>query len=168
MSRSRAPRSKKALDVKSAKAVAYDLLARKAWSHRDLTARLRRRGAPDEVARRVVAELEERGYVDDPAFARQWVEARARSLGSHRLRHELRRRGIARPLADAAIGAAFGDGEEEVRALEAARKRLPALMKQNPSSLPVRLRDFLLRRGYPAEVANSVVHRLCKIEEPDD
>lgn len=168
MSRSGAPRSKKALDAKSAKAVAYDLLARKAWSRRDLTVRLKRRGATDDMARRVVAELEERGYVDDPAFARQWAEARARSLGSHRLRHELRRRGIARPLADAAIGAAFGDGEEEVRALEAARKRLPALMKQNPSSLPVRLRDFLLRRGYPAEVANSVVHRLCKIEEPDD
>lgn len=165
MGSSRAPRSKKILDAKSAKAAAYDLLARKAWSRRDLIARLKRRGAPEEVAREVVAELEERGYVDDPAFARQWAEGRARRLGSHRLREELRQRGIARPLAAAAVGAAFGDGKEEVRALEAARKRLPALMKRNPNRGPARLRDFLLRRGYPAEVVASVVRRLCKIDE---
>lgn len=160
-------RSKKVLDAKSARAVAYDLLARRAWSRRDLTVRLRHRGAPDEVAREVVAELEERGYVDDPAFARQWAEGRARSLGSYRLRNELGRRGIARPLADAAVGDAFGEGAEAARALEAARKRLPALMKRNPNRAPVKLRDFLLRRGYPAEVVSSVVRQLCAIEEPE-
>jgi len=149
----RAAQPKKSLDARSAKAVAYDLLARKAWSRRDLVVRLRRRGAPDEVARLVVAELEQKGYVDDPAFARQWAEGRAMRLGSRRLNQELRRRGIARPLAAAAVGLAFGPGEEAVRALEAARRRLPALMKRNPSRAPRRLRDFLLRRGYPAEVA---------------
>lgn len=164
MGPSSAPRSKKILDAKSAKAAAYDLLARKAWSRRDLIARLKRRGAPDDVARRVVAELEERGYVDDSAFARQWADGRARRLGSHRLREELRQRGIAKPLADAAVGAAFGDGEEMERALEAARKRLSSLAKRSPSRAPARLRDFLLRRGYPAEVVISVVRQLCKVE----
>jgi regulatory protein len=144
--------------------VAYNLLARKAWSGRDLTARLKRRGAPDGVAREVVAELEERGYVDDPAFARQWVLGRARRLGSYRLRGELKRRGIPRSLADAAVGAAFGPGEEAAWALEAARKRLSALMKRNPSRAAVRLQDFLLRRGYSADVVSSVVRQLCRIE----
>ncbi len=162
-----ASRPKKVLDVKSAKAVAYDLLARKAWSRRDLVLRLKRRGAPEEVARQVVAELEERGYVDDPTFARQWAEGRARRLGSRRLHQELRRRGIARPLAAAAVSLAFVEGEEAERALEAARRRLPALMKRNSSRAPQRLRDFLLRRGYPAGVVNSVVRRLCPIDESE-
>ena len=164
---SRTSPPKKILDARSAKAVAYDLLARKAWSRRDLVLRLRRRGASDEVARLVVAALEERGYVDDPAFARQWAEGRARRLGSRRLDQELRRRGIARPLAAAAVGLAFGEGEEAVRALEAARRRLPALAKRNPGRAPRRLRDFLLRRGYPAGVVNSVVRRLCPIVESE-
>jgi regulatory protein len=167
MSPYRAPRPKKVLNEKSVKAAAYDLLARKAWSRSDLIARLKRRGASDGVAREVVAELEARGYVDDRAFAGQWAEARARGLGSRRLSEELRRRGIPRPLADEAVGATFAAGEEALRALEAARKRLPALAKRNPGRAPVRLRDFLLRRGYPAEVVNSVVHQLCKIDEPE-
>lgn len=165
MSPSRGSRPKKVLDARSAKAVAYDLLARRAWSRRDLVLRLRRRGAPEAVAREVVAELETRGYVDDPAYARQWAEARAPRLGSHRLRQELGRRGISRPLADAAVGAAFGEGEEAALALEAARKRLPALLKRNPRLAPVRLRDFLLRRGYPAEVVSAVVRQICAVEE---
>jgi regulatory protein len=165
MSSYRAPRPKKILDEKSAKAAAYDLLARKAWSRRDLIARLKRRGASDGVAREVVAELEAREYVDDRAFASQWAEARARRLGSRRLSEELRRRGIAKPLADAAVGGAFGPGYEMDRALEAARKRLPAIMKRNPGRAPVRLRDFLLRRGYPPEIVSSVVRRLCQIDE---
>lgn len=163
MSPARAPRSKRILDRKSAKAVAYDLLARKGWSRRDLTARLRRRGAPDEVAREVVAELEERGYVNDPAFARQWVEGRARRLGSHRLRHELSRRGIASRLAETAVSAAFREGEEAGRALELARRRLPALLRRDRKRAPVRLHDFLLRRGYPAPVVSSVVRQLCRV-----
>lgn len=165
MSPYRALRPKKVLDEKSAKAAAYDLLARKAWSRRDLIARLKRRGAPGDVAQEVVAELESRGYVDDRAFASQWAEARARRLGSRRLSAELRRRGIAKPLADAAVGAAFSPGDEMDRALEAARKRLPTLLKRNPARAPARLRDLLLRRGYTAEVVTSVVRHLCEIDE---
>lgn len=159
-----APRNK-ILDARAAKRVAYDLLSRKPWSRRDLTARLRRRGAPPAVAQEVVAELEAKGYVDDRAFARQWADGRARRLGSLRLRAELGRRGIARPMAEAAVGAAFDPGEEAARALEAARKRLPALLKRSRSRAPVRLRDFLLRRGYPPEITNRVVRRLCAIDE---
>src|SRR5262245_19610796 len=50
------------LDAKAARVAAFDLLARKAWSRRDLAARLRRRGAAPEVAAAVVAELEGKGY----------------------------------------------------------------------------------------------------------
>jgi len=94
-----------ALDVKAARLAAFDLLARKSWSGRELTRRLRRRGAPAEVAQAVVADLTDRGYVDDQAFARWWAEARARGrrVGSHRLRQELLAKGIPRAMAEAAI-----------------------------------------------------------------
>lgn len=160
------PRAKQ-LNPDQARRAAYDLLSRKAWSRAELTVRLVRRGAAEAVARQVVADLEAQGYVDDQAFARQWAEGRAtrQRLGSRRISEELRLKGIPRPLAEAAIREAFSDTPEEVRALEAARRRLPALSRRSAPRVPARLLDYLLRRGYPAEVARSVVRRLCKVEE---
>ncbi|PYM07538.1 MAG: hypothetical protein DMD82_05200 [Candidatus Rokuibacteriota bacterium] len=160
-----ARRAERVLDLKAARAAALDLLARKAWSRRDLTARLRRRGAPADVVGAVVSELESRGYLDDAQFARRWVETRAgsRRLGPARLRSELRARGVDAELAEAAIREAFGRESEASLALAAGRKRLPVLEKRDPGRAPVRLSDYLLRRGYPGGVVAQVVRTLCKL-----
>ena len=65
-----------------------------------------------------MADLEARGYVDDRAFAAAWAESRARgrSFGRQRLQEELRARGVARPLVEAAIDRAFEDTSELARA----------------------------------------------------
>jgi len=151
-----------ALDEKAARLAAFDLLARKSWSGRELTRRLRRRGASAEIARAVVADLTERGYVDDRAFARWWAEARARGrrVGSHRLRQELLAKGIPREMAEAAIAAAFEEVGEPERALEAGRRRLPGLLRGQPARAPARLADYLLRRGYPAATVRHAVRVL--------
>ena len=155
----RGPRKRRELDAKAAKLAAFDLLARKAWSARELTGRLRRRGAPDEIARAVVAELASRGYVDDASFARFWAESRARGrrVGSRRLRQELLQKGIPRDVAAAAVAAAFEEAPEAERCLEAGRRRLPALLRAGLPRAAPRLRDYLVRRGYPlAEVMRTV------------
>ena len=150
------------LDLKAARVAAFDLLARKGWSQRDLAARLRRRGAPAEIAAEVVADLQSKGYLDDAAFARWWAEARARGrrVGSMRLGQELRARGIPRELAAAAIDSAFEEVSERERALEAGRRRLAALRRGPEERRPARLRDYLLRRGYPAGTVRAVVAEL--------
>lgn len=152
-----------ALDARRARAVALDLLARKPWTRRDLAARLRRRGAPLEVAEAVVAELEARGYLDDRAFAASWAESRARgrSLGRERLREELRARGIARPLVEAAIARAFEETDELTRALGAAERRLAVLRRRAPARASRRLHDYLRRRGYPGDVVRRVLRVVC-------
>lgn len=155
----RGPRERRELDAKAAKLAAFDLLARKSWSARELTSRLKRRGAPDEIARAVVAELASRGYVDDASFARFWAESRARGrrVGSRRLRLELLQKGIPRDVAAAAVAAAFDEAPEALRCLEAGRRRLPALLRAGLPRAAPRLRDYLVRRGYPvAEVMRTV------------
>jgi len=93
---------------------------------------LHRRGAPAEVAAEVVNDLVARGYVDDAAFARQWVSARAaRGYGAARLRMELRARGVAPPVIAAALSALGGD-DTLASARETARRRLPALRRGRP------------------------------------
>ena len=156
------PRPQPNLDEKAARLAAFDLLARQSWSGRELTRRLRRRGAPAEIAQAVVADLTARGYVDDQAFARWWAEARAsgRRVGSRRLRQELAAKGIPREMAEAAIAAAFEEVGETERALEAARRRLPGLLRGGGPRAAARLAVHLLRRGYPASAVRQAVRTL--------
>jgi len=113
------------------------------------------------VAQAVVAEMEARGYVNDGAFAAAWAESRARGrgLGRERLRQELLARGIARPLAEAAIGRAFEETDELSRAKLAATRRLTTL-RGTPVQTVRRLHDYLRRRGYPGEVVRRVLRDL--------
>ena len=168
----RGPRERRELDAKAAKLAAFELLARKAWSARELISRLKRRGAPDEIARAVVTELTTRGYVDDASFARFWAESRARGrrIGSRRLRQELLQKGIPRDLAAAAVAAAFEEAPEAERCLEAGRRRVPALLRRDGGRAAPRLRDFLLRRGYPPSQVMRTVAALtgARPDGPDE
>ena len=158
----RARPGKAVLGEKEARLVAADLLSLKAWSTRELVQRLGRRGAPPEIARSVVADLQSRGYLDDEAFARWWAQVRAgsRRIGSARLRQELAAKGIPRDLAAAAIGEAFDKAPELDGAFEAGRRRLPALRRAAPERVATRLASHLLRRGYPPSIVRTVVKRL--------
>lgn len=97
--------------------------------------------------------------MDDAAFARRWVEARAaRGYGAARLRAELGARGVARDVIDLALGALETESTLE-RARELARRRLPGL-RRRPDRAATRLRDYLLRRGYAPAVTARVVREL--------
>lgn len=113
-----------------------------------------------------MAELEARGYLDDDAFARWWAQSRSegRRIGSIRLRRELAAKGIAPELAAPAVDAAFMEASELDRALDAGRRRLPALQRAAPDRVPGRLAGYLLRRGYPAPLVRRVVRRLIGAE----
>lgn len=141
-------------------------MSRRPWTRADLTRRLIRRGAPAELAATLVADLVTRGYVDDTAFARRWVEARAaRGYGAARLRAELGARGVARDVIDLALSVLQGETTLE-RARDMARRRLRGL-RGRPDRAAARLRDHLLRRGYAPAVAARVVRELVdELPEP--
>jgi regulatory protein len=155
-----------ALDHRRARLVAADLLSRRAWTRADLTRRLGRRGAPADVAADVVADLVARGHVDDAAFAHQWIATRsARGYGAGRLRAELSVRGVENAVIDAAL-AGLDSGEALERARAAAARRLSALGGGDPRRVAGRLRDHLLRRGYPAGLVVRVVREMFGMGGP--
>jgi regulatory protein len=149
--------------------VAVDLLARRAWTCAELTARLQRRGASPAVATATVADLAGRGYLDDAAFARHWVEVRAaRGYGAARLRAELRSRGVPSSLIDAAL-AALAPAGVLARCRQTAHRRLAALQRTPPERAAVRLRDYLLRRGFAAGVVARVLREVTgRVDDNDD
>ena len=101
--------------------------------------------------------------MDDAAFARHWVTTRAaRGFGAGRLRAELRARGVAAPIIEAALAAVDRGGQvDEARRL--ARRRLPALTRRAPDKAAARLRDHLLRRGFPGGVVAQVVREALRL-----
>src|SRR5438552_15085796 len=153
------------LDAKAARLAAGDLLSRRAWTEVELTRRLTRRGAPPDVAVAVVADLVGRGYVDDAAFARHFVETRvARGYGAGRLAADLRARGVAAALVSAAL-ADLDPAIQLERARAIARRRLPVLRRVAPQRAAGRLRDHLLRRGFAAGVVMRVVRESLRLED---
>jgi regulatory protein len=147
---------------------AGDLLSRRGWTEAELTARLRRRGAAPDTAATVVADLVARGYVDDAAYARHWVATRSpRGYGAARLRAELRARGVASPLIEAAV-ASLGRGDQLEPARRLARRRVSTLARVAPDKAAARLRDYLLRRGFPGTVVTQVVRESLPRSAQDD
>src|SRR5438105_2994711 len=117
--------------TEAARAVAFRFLAYAPRSRAEMERRLERAGFEADVVQVILAELVERGYLDDAQLARTWVEDRAdrKRYGRARLAAELRRKGVEKEAVEEAIGSLSAEGEGE-RALAAAKTHWrPDVMK---------------------------------------
>jgi regulatory protein len=141
-----------------ARTILLDQLTGSARSRSELSTRLARKGVPDTLAERLLDRFEEVGLVDDPAFARAWVQSRQRGKGLARraLAHELRRKGVDEEVARSALDEVGPD--DEVRAARTlVRRRLARLGGLDRDTAVRRLTGMLARKGYPASVCFRVV-----------
>jgi regulatory protein len=104
----------------------------------------------------VITTLSEHGYLDDARFADQFVRDRAASRGwaKHRLRQELRKRGVPQSTVDPALAQADEETvlDDERSATEAARKWRRTHSARDPERDGQRLYGFLARRGFSPDV----------------
>lgn len=170
-----AERVDRAADAEATFRTALRALERRAFARVDLGRRLRRKGHPAAAVDAAVARLDRLGLLDDAAFARGYAETRAaRGRGPARLRRDLLAMGVADPLVEAAVAAAWADGPTpgpeagpegerspagrpaEV-ALSLARKRAAQLAGIPRPALRRRLHAFLARRGFTGDVARRAI-----------
>jgi regulatory protein len=140
------------------RAIVLRQLAMAPRSRAQLVDKLAERGAPEDVARRVLDRFEEVGLVDDAAFAAGWVRSRheTRGLSRRALSHELRSKGIDDETAAQALGQLGGDDER--RAAEALVARRLRSVRGLPRERQVsRLAGLLARKGYGSGLALQVV-----------
>jgi SOS response regulatory protein OraA/RecX len=108
---------------------------------------------------RALARLEEEGWLDELGAARSAVRLRGDRYGARRIERELRSRGFAREIVEAALAERDPDQEERslARALEKVWKsnaHLPAPARRR------RATDSLARRGFSAEKVSEMIDRL--------
>lgn len=160
-------------DVRRGRDAALDLLAVRLRTVDEMRRRLRRKEFGREVVERVVDGLLERGLLDDAEFCRTFLRERleGRPRGRFALVQELRKRGVARELAEEMVervmreeGVAEDDGAH--RAAEAWLAKQPADAvdriagghdRKTRERLKRRLYGYLERRGFPRGLARRVM-----------
>lgn len=110
-------------------------------------------GADETVVEDLVARFVDLGYLDDAAFAEQLVMSAVERRGEGRraVAETLRKRGIPRDVAEAALAELPDDDAE--RALDFARSKVRGVEGKDYEASLRRLAGQLARRGYPSSVA---------------
>ena len=142
---------------------ALNLLAFRARSSRELSRRLKEKGASAECIEQVITKLRDAGLVDDADFARQVARSKVSGGASkRRVQQELFKRGVERDVADEAVSEVLADENVDMVAVaeRVARKRLPSLTSADPQSRRRRLYAFLARRGHDSETIRTVMDRV--------
>lgn len=144
-------------------------LGRRALTVEELRRRLTRRGFSEAAVGGALDYLTRRGWLDDRAYARQYVaahrEGRA-AQGPLRVAAELRRRGVP-PDIVAEVLAGMEGAELEAQAEALVRSRLSRVQGADRRSARRRLAALLIRRGFEPEVAASVLRRVLGEPESD-
>ncbi len=128
---------------------------------------LRGKAVPPDIEDEVIENLTRVKLLDDLAFARYWVENREtfNPRGLRMLRQELRQKGLSREI----IAQVLADLDEEKSACRAALERGRKLAHLDQASFRRKLGAYLLRRGFPYEVANlAVEHAWQELGMEDD
>ncbi|MDR1558809.1 MAG: RecX family transcriptional regulator [Clostridiales bacterium] len=113
--------------------------------------------APDIITR-VMDMLYSYKYIDDAAYAAEYVKERASAgYGPRKIEWELRERGVGRELIDAALEQVEGERVRIAAAALRARYRNKPVMDDKERS---RAFGFLARRGFDAETADEALRLL--------
>ncbi len=142
-----------------AKAAALRFMTTRARSVAEVRRRLALRYAP-EVVEEVIADLRERRYLNDFAFAEEWRQQRERSSprGERQVRRELLRLGVEDEVIKEAL-AGFDAWENAYRAGHSLAQRLKI---SDYLQFRRRLWGYLYRRGFDSTVIGDTVRRLWR------
>jgi len=145
-----------------AKQRALDYLAHKPRTEEEVRRKLRREDAPEPVIEDVVARLHELSYLDDEAYATDYVRNRfaSKKYGPVRIRRELVERGVDRHVADRAVADLFEDEDPVAAAREHAEKRWSRLADEEPRRRKQKLYRYLRRRGFTSDTIYPILDDL--------
>jgi len=148
--------------LEDAKNVAFHFLSYRARTCKEMEDKLRARHFSDKVIRKTLGYLKEQGYLDDRAFAVDWVESRSSNqcIGPIRLLRELDSKGIEEGIREGAVESLFQEVEEKALAQAAAEKRMAMIRKAGDIDGPGmrrRLYGYMKRKGFSSETVHSVI-----------
>lgn len=138
---------------------AIALLAMRPRTQQEIADALRKNAYPERTIARVMARLDEAGYINDADFAEQWAASRThKGMGVRRIRMELRRKGVDGDAIDDALSA-IDEDDLFSGALKAARKAASGKDVADPKDRQ-KILAALARRGYGYSEARQALDAL--------
>jgi regulatory protein len=148
---------------------AVKALGRRMRSEAELRRLMAARAEPGErgeaAVRAVVGRLKERGYLNDRSFAETYARLRQENekLGARRVRQDLQQKGVRTDVIEEAVGARYGETNEQTLALEhLERKRIKKPENEKETARVVRR---LVAAGFKTETIYGILRRWDVPEE---
>ena len=146
---------------KSAKAVALRFLKIRPRSITELKEKLQGKGFSSTEIETTVLDLTASGSLNDRAFTKSWINYRlARPFGFRRIIQELKDKGIDKQTIEQAVAEIKGSYDPQKAALDLAQRRWQRLPAIDGAKKKKKVLDFLLRRGFEADVVIGVLRKL--------
>ncbi len=117
------------------------------------------KGHGNKIIETVISTLKQSQQIDDVKFARFWIESRmhANPAGDTVLRYELKAKGVADTVIDAALAEKAENYDEYKVASAMAAERFAQFVKLDKRKALKRVYDFLGRRGFSYDVIQRVL-----------
>lgn len=138
---------------------AIALLAARSRTEKEIVSALRQNAYPETVIARVMARLNEAGYINDSEFAERWAASRAsKGMGTRRIRMELRQKGVSADEIDEALS---GMDQDEMLsgAIKSAEKAARGKNLSSPADRQ-KITAALARRGYDYSTVKQAIQAL--------
>lgn len=125
----------------------------------------KKRNLPQNLIDKLINEFSELNFINDREFAKWWIEQRHsfRPKGEKIIRLELLYKGVDKEVIDSVMIAISDDGPSDFDlAMKVAEKKLTRFKNLPPIQFKIKIRDFLLRRGFGWETISKVIDSLVK------
>lgn len=140
--------------------IALRFLSYRPRSEYEIRTRLEREEFLLQTIESIIAKLYDEGQLDDGRFAGMYAESKMlkKPIGAHRLRRELRQKGVDEEIIERIVRTHCSEETELQNARRLAEKKLAADRSKDPVKRKRRLADHLARRGFGWEVVGRVVN----------
>jgi regulatory protein len=148
--------------------LAVNFISYRPRSSKEVTDRLVRKGFAAELANEVVVRMRELGLLNDLEFARMFVrdKLRGKPMGRGLLRRKLHEKGISFQATERVVKEYVTDESEQEAAKKLATRKFNVsrtrFSKLEPAVCQKRLADYLLARGFSAEVAYKTARSIIR------
>ena len=139
-------------------------LSRRAHSRKELFDKLRNKGHRNDLIDRILDEFVDRGYIDDAAFTRMFIdeEIRLKSSGPLLIRSKLMQRGIQAGIIEQMLTDLYSMGEQIANCRKLAKKKYRADLSGIDEKQRSGLISYLKTKGFHWEHISAAVPELFK------
>lgn len=148
-------------EFERAKTYAYRLLNGRAYTHNEISRKLKERRFSLDAIKETMATLKRLDLVNDEEYARRWVadRLRHRPMGRRMLERELKQKGIIEGIVDLVLDEALTGVSFEEMALDLLRSRLDRYRGVERQKAMSRMFGFLGRRGFDSGVCRAACEK---------